>query len=159
MPLVEILDGPPPPEWAGVVYESPEDMVTDEIGLIHPRWWGTPLWVGWGALYAYRKVEVADDRHRYCYVGPAGARPRRLHDGVEDLTGWDVLVVQQELHSEDRRKLWGSPVRVYAAPPGSPGPDPARSPEEQGWQELRHGMLRRPGRRVRAPSSRSGWPT
>jgi len=38
MPLVEILDGPPPPEWAGVVYESPEDMVTDEIGLIHPRW-------------------------------------------------------------------------------------------------------------------------
>ena len=36
--MVEILDGPPPPEWAGVVYESPEDMVTDEIGLIHPRW-------------------------------------------------------------------------------------------------------------------------
>ena len=148
MPLVEILDGPP--EWAGVVFESPEDIVADEIGLIHPRWWGTPLWVGWGALYAYRKVEVADDRHRYCYVGPAGARPRRLHDGVEDLTGWDVLVVQQELHSEDRRKLWGSPVRVYAAPPGTPRPDPDRAPEEQDWQELtRGGMLRRP----RAPGT------
>jgi hypothetical protein len=147
MPLVEILDGPP--EWAGVVYESPEDMVADEIGLIHPCWRGTPLWAGWGALYAYRKVEVVGDRHRYRYVGPYGARPRRLYDGVEDLTGWDVLVVQKELHSEDRRKLWGSPARVYAAPPGTPRPDPARAPEEQGWQELRHGMLRRP----RAPGT------
>jgi hypothetical protein len=68
---------------------------------------------------------------------------------MEDLTGWDVLVVQKELESEDRRKLWGSPVRVYAAPPGTPRPDPARSPEEQGWQELRQGMLRRP----RAPGT------
>jgi hypothetical protein len=68
---------------------------------------------------------------------------------MEDLTGWDVLVVQKELESDDRRKLWGSPVRVYAAPPGTPRPDPARSPEEQGWQELRHGMLRRP----RAPGT------
>jgi hypothetical protein len=69
---------------------------------------------------------------------------------VEDLTGWDVLVVQKELHSEDRRKLWGSPVRVYAAPPGTPRPDPDRAPEEQGWQELtRGGMLRRP----RAPGT------
>jgi hypothetical protein len=148
MPLVEILNGPP--EWSGVIYESPEDMVADEIGLIHPRWRGTPVWVGWGALYAYRKAEVAGDRHRYRYVGPFGARPRRLYDGVEDLTGWDVLVVQQELHSEDRRKLWVSPVRVYAAPPGTPRPDPARPPEEQGWQELtRGGMLRRP----RAPGT------
>jgi hypothetical protein len=150
MPLVEILDGPP--EWAGVVYESPEDMVADEIGLIHPRWRGTPVWVGWGALYAYRKVEVVGDRHRYRYryLGPFGARPRRLYDGVEDLTGWDVLVVQKELQSEDRRKLWGSPVRVYAAPPGTPRPDPARAPEEQGWQELtRGGMLHRP----RAPGT------
>ena len=102
-----------------------------------------------GALYAYRKVGVAGDRHRYRYTGPFGARPIRLHDGVEDLTGWDVLVVQQELHSEDRRKLWGSPVRVYAAPPGTPRPDPARGPEAHGWQELRHGMLRRP----RAPGT------
>src|SRR5215213_891883 len=141
MPLVEILDGPP--EWAGVVYESPEDMVADEIGKTHPRWVGTPVWVGLGALYAYQKVEVAGDRHRYRYVGPWGARPHRLYDGMEDLTGWDVLVVQKELHSEDRRKLWGSPVRTYAAPPGTPRPDPARAPEEQGWQELRHGMLRR----------------
>jgi hypothetical protein len=147
MPLVEILDGPP--EWAGVVYESPEDMVADEIGKTHPRWVGTPVWVGLGALYAYQKVEVAGDRHRYRYGGPWGARPHRLYDGMEDLTGWDVLVVQKELHSEDRRKLWGSPVRVYAAPPGTPRPDPARAPEEQGWQELRHGMLRRP----RAPGS------
>jgi hypothetical protein len=68
---------------------------------------------------------------------------------MEDLSGWDVLVVQKELESGNRRKLWGSPVRVYAAPPGSPRPDPARSPEEQGWQELRHGMLRRP----RAPGT------
>jgi hypothetical protein len=60
-----------------------------------------------------------------------------------------VLVVQQELESEDRRKLWGSPVRVYAAPPGTPRPDPARAPEAQGWQELRHGTLRRP----RAPGT------
>jgi len=147
MPMVEILDGPP--EWAGAVYESPEDMVADKIGKTHPRWVGTPVWVGGGVLYAYRKVEVVGDRHRYRYIGPWGARPRRLYDGVEDLTGWDVLVVQQELHSEDRRKLWGSPVQVYAAPPGTPRPDPARPPEDQGWQELRHGMLRRP----RAPGT------
>jgi hypothetical protein len=110
---------------------------------------GTPVWVELRALYAYRKVEVAGDRHRYRYVESFGARPRRLYDGVENLTGWDVLVVQKELHSENRRKLWGSPVRVYAAPPGTPRPDPARSLEEQGWQELRHGMLRRP----RAPGA------
>ena len=89
------------PGWpAGVgrgVYETDEDMVADEIGLIHPRWRGTPVWVGWGALYFYRKVEVAGERHRYPYVGPFGARPRRLYDGMEDLTGWDVLVVQKEL--------------------------------------------------------------
>jgi hypothetical protein len=47
-------------------------------------------------------------------------------------------------------KLWGSAVRVYAAPPGTPRPDPACAPEEQGWQELtRGGMLRRP----RAPGT------
>jgi hypothetical protein len=148
MPMVEILDGPP--EWAGTVFDSPEDMVADEIGLSHPSWRGTPVGIRWSALYAYRKVEVVEDRHRYRYVGPYGARPLRLHDGMEDLTGWDVLVVQKELHSEDRRKLWGSPVRVYAAPPGTPRPDPARPPEEQGWQELtRGGMLRRP----RAPGT------
>jgi hypothetical protein len=28
--MVEILDGPP--EWAGAVFESPEDMVASEIG-------------------------------------------------------------------------------------------------------------------------------
>ena len=148
MPTVEVLDGPV--EWAGAVFESPEDMVADEIGLTHPRWRGTPVWVGSGALYAYRKVEVAGDRHRYRYQGPWGARRHRRHEGVEDLTGWDVLVVQQELHSEDRRKLWGSPVRVYAAPPGTPRPDPAQPPEAQGWQELTRGaLLRRP----RAPGT------
>jgi hypothetical protein len=144
MPWVEILDGPP--EWAGSQFEGPEGDMAEEIGLTHPRWRGTPVRVAGGALYAYRKVEVAGDRHRYRYVGPfgIGTRPRRLYHGVEDLTGWDVLVVQKELHSEDRRKLWGSPVRVYAAPPGIPRPDPARGPEEQGWQELtRGGMLRR----------------
>ena len=142
MPLVEILDGPP--EWAGTAHETDEDMVADEIGLTHPRWGGTPL-ASYRALYAYRKVEVAGDRHRYRYQGPFDARPIRRHDGVEDLTGWDVLVVQPELHSDDPRKLWGSPVRVYAAPPGTPRPDPARSPEEQGWRELdQGGWLRRP---------------
>jgi hypothetical protein len=56
----------------------------------------------------------------------------------------------KELESEDRRKLWGSPVRVYAAPPGTPRPHPARLPEEQGWQELTRGArLRRP----RAPGT------
>jgi hypothetical protein len=62
-----------------------------------------------------------------------------------------VLVVQKELGSDDRRKLWGSPIRVYAAPPGTPRPDPARPPEAQGWQELTEGggMLRRP----RAPGT------
>jgi hypothetical protein len=61
------------------------------------------------------------------------------------LTGWDVLVVQKELESEDRRTLWGSPIRVYAAPPGTPRPDRARLPEAQGWRELTNGgMLRRP---------------
>ena len=140
--MVEILDGPP--EWAGTRFEGPEEDMAEEIGLSHPRWRGTPVRVAGGALYAYRKVEVVGDRHRYRYQGPWGARPRRVHDGMEDLTGWDVLVVQKELGSADRRKLWGSPVRVYAAPPGIPRPDPARSPEEQGWQELtRGGMLRR----------------
>jgi hypothetical protein len=142
------VDGPP--EWAGTQFESPEEDMAEEIGLSHPGWRGTPVGVGWSALYAYRKVEVVGDRHRYRYQGPWGARPRRLYHGVEDLTGWDVLVVQKELHSQDRRKLWGSTVRVYAAPPGTPRPDPARAPEEQGWQELvRGGMLRRP----RSPGS------
>src|SRR5919107_723916 len=104
MPLVEILDGPP--EWAGVLYETDEDMVADEIGLSHPGWRGTPVGISWSALYAYRKVEVVGDRHRYRYQGPFGARPRRLRDGLEDLTGWDVLVVQKELGSADRRKPW-----------------------------------------------------
>jgi hypothetical protein len=148
MPLVEILDGPP--EWAGVLYETDEDMVADEIGMSHPGWRGTPVGIGWSALYAYRRVEVLGDRHRYRYQGPWGARPWRLYDGVEDLTGWDVLVVQKELGSSDRRKLWGSPIRVYAAPPGTPRPDPGRPPEAQGWQELTRGaMLRRP----RAPGT------
>jgi hypothetical protein len=150
MAWAEILDGPP--EWAGTQFESPEVDLADEIGLTHPRWRGTPVGVGPRALYAYRKVEVAGDRHRYRYVGPfgLGTRPRRLYHGVEDLTGWDVLVMQKELHSDDRRKLWGSPVRVYAAPPGTPRPGPDRAPEEQGWQELtRGGMLRRP----RAPGT------
>jgi hypothetical protein len=149
MPLVEILDGPP--EWAGVAYETDEDMVADEIGMSHPRWRGTPVGIRWGALYAYRKVEVAGDRHRYRYLGPWGVwHRRRGRRHGEDLTGWDVLVAQQELHSDDRRKLWGSPVRVYAAPPGIPRPDPARPPEEQGWQELTDGsLLRRP----RAPGT------
>jgi hypothetical protein len=147
MPLVEILDGPP--EWAGVAYETDEDMVASEIGLSHPRWRGTPVRVRWGALYAYKKVEVVGDRHRYRYQGPWPQWRRRLGMG-EDLTGWDVLVVQQELDSDDPRKLWGSPVRVFAAPPGTPRPDPARLPEEQGWQELDEGgRLRRP----RAPGT------
>jgi hypothetical protein len=90
-------------------------------------------------------VEVVGDRHRYRYTGPFGARPHRWHDGVEDLTGWDVLVVQPELESGDPRTLWGSPIRLFAAPPGTPRPDPARPPEEQGWQGLRDGgILRRP---------------
>jgi hypothetical protein len=66
------------------------------------------------------------------------------------LTGWDVLVVQKELGSGDRRMLWGSPIQVYAAPPGTSRPVPGRPPEDQGWQELRDGgMLRRP----RAPGT------
>jgi len=147
MPWVEILDGPP--EWAGTAYETDEDMVADELWLSHPRWRGTPVRVRWGALYAYRKVEVAGDRHRYRYRGP-WPQWRHRHDLGEDLTGWDVLVVQKELESDDPRKLWGSPVRVYAAPPGVPRPDPARPPEEQGWQELdESGRLRRP----RAPGT------
>src|SRR5918994_105127 len=77
MPLVEILDGPP--EWAGTVYETDEDMVAKEIGLIHPRWRGTPVGIGWSALYAYRKVEVVGERHRYRYQGPPGAGYGRLH--------------------------------------------------------------------------------
>jgi hypothetical protein len=106
-----------------VVYETDEDMVADEIGMSHPRWRGTPVGVGRGALYAYRKVEVAGDRHRYRYVGPfgIGTRPRRLYDGVEDLAGWDVLVVQEELYSEDRRKLWAA--RSGCTPPRPAPPD------------------------------------
>jgi hypothetical protein len=136
MPLVELLDGPL--EWAGAEFESPEDMVAEEIGLTHPRWRGTPLG-SQRTLYAYRKVETVGDRHRYRYQGPYGARRHRHRRGVEDLTGWDVLVLQGELESDDRRRFWGSPVRVYAAPPGTARPDSARAPEEQGWQELTEG--------------------
>ena len=143
MPTVEILDGPP--EWAGTVHESPAQDNTSLIGLSHPRWRGTPL-ASQRALYAYGKVEVVGDRHRYRYLGPWAAvtRAARRSPG-EDLTGWDVLVVQQELESDDPRKLWGSPIQVYVAPPGTPRPDPARPPEEQGWQQLTEvGHLRRP---------------
>jgi hypothetical protein len=136
MPLVEILDGPP--EWAGVVFETDDDDA--EFGLPHPRWVRTPVDQPRAALYAYRKVEVIGDRHRYRYLGPwPPHRGYRDPRPGPDLTGWDVLVVQRELYSDDRRKLWGSPIRVYAAPPGVPRPDPARPPEEQGWQELTEG--------------------
>jgi hypothetical protein len=143
MALVEILDGPP--EWAGTVHEDPEDDHPSEIGLTHPRWRGTPLG-SQRALYAYRKVEVVGDRHRYRYLGPWAAVTRRgRRPRGEDLSGWDVLVVQEELESDDPRKLWGSPVLVYTAPLGTPRPDSARPPEEQGWQELTEGgRLRRP---------------
>jgi hypothetical protein len=135
MPFVEILDGPP--EWAGTVYETDEDDLV-EFGLPHPRWVRTPVGLPQGALYTYRMVEVVGDRLRYRYLGPWP--PHRAGRSLgPDLTGWDVLVVQQELYSDDRRKLWGSPIRVYAAPPGVPRPDPARPPEEQGWQELTEG--------------------
>jgi hypothetical protein len=117
MALVEILDGPP--EWAGTVYESSEDDNPSEIGKTHPRWHGTPL-ANQRALYAYRKVEVVGDRHRYGYLGPYAAVTRRSRG--EDLSGWDVLVVQKELESGDPRKLWGSSVRMYTAPPGTRGP-------------------------------------
>jgi hypothetical protein len=136
MPFVEILDGPP--EWAGMVFATDDDDA--EFGLPHPRWVRTPVDVRRAALYAYRRVEVVGDRHRYRYLGPwPPHRGRREHRPGPDLTGWDVLVVQKELYSDDRRKLWGSPIRVYAAPPGIPRPDPARPPEEQGWQELTEG--------------------
>jgi hypothetical protein len=137
MPFVEILDGPP--EWAGTVHETDDDDLV-EFGLPHPRWVRTPVDQPRAALYAYRKVEVIGDRHRYRYLGPwPPHRGRREHRPGPDLTGWDVLVVQQELHADDRRQLWGSPIRVYAAPPGVPRPDPARPPEQQGWQELTEG--------------------
>ena len=98
--------------------------MADEIGLTHPRWRGTPVRVGPGALYAYRKVEVAGDRHRYRYAGPfgIGTRPRRLYHGVEDLTGWDVLVVQKELHADDRRKLWAARSGCMRPRPARPAP-------------------------------------
>jgi hypothetical protein len=74
--MAEILDGPP--EWAGTQFESPEEDLAPEIGLTHPRWRGTPVGIRWGALYAYRKVEVAGDRHGYRYQGPWGALVVRL---------------------------------------------------------------------------------
>ena len=66
--MVEILDGPP--EWSGTQFESPEEDMAEEIGMSHPGWRGTPVGIRWSALYAYRKVEVVGDRHRYRYVGP-----------------------------------------------------------------------------------------
>jgi hypothetical protein len=119
-----------------VVFETDDEGA--EFGLPHPRWVRTPVDQPRAALYAYRRVEVVGDRHRYRYLGPWPPH-RGRRDPRPDLTGWDVLVVQRELHSDDRRKLWGSPIRVYAAPPGVPRPDPARPPEEQGWQELTEG--------------------
>jgi hypothetical protein len=72
MAWAEILDGPP--ECAGMQFESPEVDLASEIGLTHPRWRGTPR-ASYRALYTYRKVEVAGDRHRYRYAGAFGARP------------------------------------------------------------------------------------
>jgi hypothetical protein len=148
MPWIEILDGPP--EWAGVVFESDDDA---EFGLPHPRWVDTPVGARRGALYAYRKVEVVGDRHRYRYLGPWPLGGR--HGPGPDLTGWDVLVVQPELESTDRRTRWWSPVRVYAAPPGVPRPDPARPPEEQSWQELTALAAAHPD--VRGDASVAAW--
>ena len=69
-----------------------------------------PVGISWSALYAYRKVEVVGDRHRHRYLGPWGSwHWSQRHGGLEDLTGWDVLVVQKELGSGDRRKLRDSP--------------------------------------------------
>jgi hypothetical protein len=129
MPTIEILDGPP--EWSGAVLPAPDGRARSPMGLCHPRWVGTPLA---RALYEYRWVQTVGDRHRYRYHGPWG-RGYEPEEG-EPLAGWDVVVVQEEPESGDPRKLWGSPVRVYAAPPGTIRPDPARSPEEQGWQQL-----------------------
>jgi hypothetical protein len=83
--MAEILDGPP--EWAGTQFESPEEDLAPEIGLTHPRWRGTPVGIRWGALYAYRKVEVAGDRHGYRYQGPWGALVVRLGPAVQRPTG------------------------------------------------------------------------
>jgi hypothetical protein len=143
MPTIEILDGPP--EWSGAVLPASEDMFTSPhmdastIGLSHPRWGNTPLALR--TLYSYRRVETIGDRHRYRYQGPYGPGESG------ELAGWDVVVVQQELESDDPLKQWGSPVRVYAAPPGTARPDPTRPPEEQGWQELGEGnyLRSRPG--------------
>jgi hypothetical protein len=38
------------PSGPGVAYESPEDMVADEIGKTHPRWVGSPVSVGGSAV-------------------------------------------------------------------------------------------------------------
>jgi hypothetical protein len=78
--MVEILDGPL--EWAGAVYETDEDMVADEIGMSHPGWSGTPVGIRWSALYAYRKVEVVGDRHRYAIRDPGALGP------AVSTTGW-----------------------------------------------------------------------
>ena len=56
--MVEILDGPP--EWAGVAFETDDDMVAEEIGLSHPRWRGTPVLVGGAA----RPAPTRPDRPR-----------------------------------------------------------------------------------------------
>jgi hypothetical protein len=48
MPLVELLDGPL--EWAGMAFETDDDMTGARIGLSHPRWRGTPVGPRQGAL-------------------------------------------------------------------------------------------------------------
>jgi hypothetical protein len=58
-------------EWAGAVFESPEDMVADEIGLTHPRW-REPRWA------TGRCMPMARSRSSVTDTGTATRVPRAL---------------------------------------------------------------------------------
>ena len=80
MPFAEILDGPP--EWAGTQFESPEEDMAEEIGLIHPA--GDGPRYGWAGERC-----MPTERLRWRVTGTATAMwgPETLGRAVS-MTGW-----------------------------------------------------------------------
>jgi hypothetical protein len=103
MPFAETLDGPP--EWAGTHFENPGEDLADEIGLIHPRWRGIPVWV----VGHWRRLA---DRQ-----GPdKDAQAERIEDEQ-----WQMLRVARA--ARELRQLQPDEVRSWTSTP----PFPART--------------------------------
>jgi hypothetical protein len=50
-----------------------------------------------------------------------------------------LLIVQPERDWDDDNSWLYGFAKLYSAPPGTPPPDPAVAPEQQGWAELEEG--------------------